>query len=136
MPAETDAAIREVLESETIAVVGCSSTPRKAAHGVPSYLLEQGYEIVPVNPFADEVFGREAVDSLEDVEAEIDVVCVFRPSDEVGEIVDDALERDDVDAIWTQLGIRDDEAAARAEAGGRTVVQDRCMKVEHRRLVA
>lgn len=136
MPAETDAAIREVLEYDTIAVVGCSSTPGKAAHGVPSYLLEQGYEIVPVNPFADEVFGRETVDSLADVEAEVDVVCVFRPSDEVDGIVDEALEREDVDAIWTQLGIRDDEAAARAEADGRTVVQDRCMKVEHGRLAA
>ena len=136
MPAETDAAIREVLEYDTIAVVGCSSTPGKAAHGVPSYLLEQGYEIVPVNPFADEVFGRETVDSLAGVEAEVDVVCVFRPSDEVDGIVDEALEREDVDAIWTQLGIRDDEAAARAEADGRTVVQDRCMKVEHGRLAA
>ncbi|AXR78474.1 CoA-binding protein [Natrarchaeobaculum sulfurireducens] len=136
MPVETDAAIRDILEDETIAVVGCSSTPGKAAHDVPSYLLGQGYEIVPVNPFADEVFGRETVDSLADVEDEIDVVCVFRPSEEVQGIVGDALERDDVDSIWTQLGIRDDEAVARAEANGRAVVQDRCMKVEHRRLIA
>lgn len=135
MPVETDAAIREVFEYDTIAVVGCSSTPGKAAHSVPSYLLEQGYEVVPVNPFADEVFGRKTADSLADVEDDIDVVCVFRPSDEVEGIVDDALERDDVDVIWTQLGIRDDEAAERAEADGRTVVQDRCLKVEHRRLV-
>ena len=135
MPVETDAAVRDILEYETIAVVGCSSTPGKAAHDVPSYLLEQGYEIVPVNPFADEVLGRETVDSVTDVEDEIDIVCVFRPSEEVQGIVDDVLEREDVDVIWTQLGIRNDEAAARAETDGRAVVQDRCMKVEHRRLV-
>ena len=136
MPVESDAEIRAVLDAETVAVVGCSSTPGKAAHDVPAYLDERGYDVIPVNPFADEILGREAADSLGDVGEEIDVVCVFRPSEEVAEIVDEALERDDVEAIWTQRGIRDDEAADRAESAGRRVVQDRCMKVEHRRLVA
>ncbi|ELY77124.1 CoA-binding protein [Natrinema gari] len=136
MPVESTAEIAEILEYETIAVVGCSSTPGKAAHDVPKYLLEHGYDVIPVNPYADEIFGREVVDSLADVDAAIDVVCIFRPSEEVSEIVDAALERDDVAVIWTQQGIRDDEAAARAEAEGRGVVQDRCMKVQHRRLVA
>lgn len=134
--ANSDAELRSILGYETIAVVGCSSTPGKAAHDVPAYLHERGYDVIPVNPFADEIFGRSAYDSLADVEEEIDVVCIFRPSDEVGDIVDEALERDDVDAIWTQKGIRDDEAAERALEDGREVVQDRCMKVEHRRLVA
>jgi predicted CoA-binding protein len=136
MPVESADDLEAILEYDTIAVVGCSSTPGKAAHGVPKYLLEHGYDVLPINPFADEILGREAHDSLADVDAEIDVVCIFRPSDEVGDIVDAALERDDVKVIWTQQGIRDDEAAARAEADGRAVVQDRCMKVQHRRLMA
>ncbi|ELY74423.1 CoA-binding protein [Natrinema pallidum] len=136
MPVESAAEIADILEYETVAVVGCSSTPGKAAHDVPKYLLDHGYDVIPVNPYADEIFGREANDSLADVEAAIDVVCIFRPSEEVSGIVDEALERDDVAVIWTQQGIRDDEAAARAETEGRTVVQDRCMKVQHRRLVA
>ncbi|RKD97485.1 CoA-binding protein [Halopiger aswanensis] len=133
---ESDADIRSILEYETIAVVGCSSTPGKAAHDIPAYLDERGYEVIPVNPFADEILGRPTRDSLAEVEAEIDVVCVFRPSEEVGGIVDAALERDDVKAVWTQRGIQDDEAAERALEAGRQVVQDRCMMVEHRRLVA
>ncbi|QLK25556.1 CoA-binding protein [Natrinema zhouii] len=136
MPVESADELETILGYDTIAVVGCSSTPGKAAHDVPKYLLEHGYDVIPVNPFADEIFGREVYDSLADVEEAIDVVCIFRPSDEVGDIVDAALERDDVRVIWTQQGIRDDEAAARAETAGRTVVQDRCMKVQHRNLVA
>ncbi|SEH11498.1 hypothetical protein SAMN04487967_0376 [Natronorubrum sediminis] len=136
MPLDTPAELKNVLDAETIAVVGCSSTPGKAAHDVPKYLLEQGYDVIPVNPFADEIFGRSVPDTLADVDDEIDVVCIFRPSEEVGEIVDAALEREDVDVVWTQQGIHDDDAAARVEADGRDVVQDRCMKVEHRRLVA
>lgn len=136
MPLDADSEIEAVLEYETVAVVGCSETPGKAAHDVPAYLADHGYDVIPVNPYAGDVLGREAVDSLSDVDEEIDVVSIFRPSEEVAEIVEEALERDDVSVIWTQLGIRDDEAAARAEADGRSVVQDRCMKVEHRRLVA
>jgi len=135
MPVESDPELREILGMETIAVVGCSSTPGKDAHEVPKYLREHGYEVIPVNPNADEIFGREAYDSLADVEEKIDVVDVFRPSEEVAGIVDEALERDDVKVIWTQLGIADDEAAERAEAAGKRVVQDRCLKVEHGRLV-
>ncbi len=120
---------------ETVAVVGCSSTPGKDAHEIPKYLQEQGYEVVPVNPTADEVLGRPAYDSLSDVEEDVDVVDVFRPSAEVDGIVDEVLSRDDVDVVWLQLGIRDDDAVARAEGSGRLVVQDRCMKPEHQRLI-
>ena len=136
MPVETDAELREILTQQTtVAVVGCSSTPGKDAHEIPKYLKAQGYEIIPVNPTATEVLGRPAYDSLSDVEETIDLVDVFRPSPEVGGIVDEALARDDVDVIWLQLGIHDDEAVARAEAAGVRVVQDRCMKPEHQRLV-
>ncbi|WP_435097401.1 CoA-binding protein [Halarchaeum sp. P4] len=134
MPVEDDETLAEILDYDTIAVVGCSSTPGKAAHDVPKYLQSQGYRIVPVNPTTDEVLGERAYDSLADVEEDVDVVDVFRPSEEVAGIVEDAITRDDVTVVWTQLGIRDDEAARRAEDAGLLVVQDRCMKVEHRRL--
>ena len=135
MPVESDAEIREILGLRTVAVVGCSSTPGKDAHEIPAYLRRHGYEVIPVNPYADEIFGREPYDSLTDVEEEVDVVDVFRPSEEVAGIVDEAVEREDVKVVWTQLGIYDDEAAERAEAAGKKFVQDRCMKVEHQRLV-
>ena len=125
--------IERILDFDRIAVVGCSATPGKDAHDVPAYLRDHGYEIVPVNPYADEIFGREPAESLTDVDVEVPVVSVFRPSDEVSGIVDEAIERGAVEAIWTQLGIRDDEAARRAEDGGITVVQDHCMRAEHRR---
>jgi len=134
----TDEEIRELLDVETIAVIGCSATPGKAAHDVPAYLQRQGYDIVPVNPNRDEVLGREAADSLADVSERVDLVDVFRPSEEVSRIVDAALKRyqrhDDLKGIWLQSGIRDDAAAARARDAGLIVVQDRCLKVEHQRL--
>jgi uncharacterized protein len=136
MPVETDDEVREILGLNTVAVVGCSSTPSKAAHRIPNYLQKHGYEIIPVNPHADEVLGRPAYDSLSEVEEEIEIVDVFRPSPEVAGIVDAALERDDIDVIWLQLGIHDDDAVSRAEAAGLRVVEDRCMKPEHQRLVA
>ena len=131
---DQEEAIRAALDADVIAVVGCSSTPGKDAHEIPRYMQERGYTIVPVNPYADEVLGRDAYDSLEDVDEEIDVVDVFRPSEEVSGIVDEALARDDVEVVWTQLGIRDDDAAERAREAGKQVVQDRCLKVEHRRV--
>lgn len=130
-----DDILRTILDHDTIAVVGCSSTPGKDAHEIPKYMDENGYTIIPVNPYADEILGRTAHDSLDDVDTEIDVVNVFRPSEEVADIVDDVLEREDVRAVWLQLGIRDDEAGQRIESSEREFVQDRCMKVEHKRLV-
>lgn len=136
MPVESDAELRELLGLRTVAVVGCSSTPGKDAHEIPRYLTEHGYEVIPVNPNAEEVFGRPAYDSLSDVEEEIDTVDVFRPSDEVAGIVEEVLDREDVKVLWLQLGISDSDAEARAERAGIHVVVDRCMKVEHQRLHA
>jgi predicted CoA-binding protein len=135
MPVEDDETLREILDYDTIAVVGCSTTPGKAAHDIPKYMLDHGYDVVPVNPFADEIFGREAYDSLSDVEEDIDIVDVFRPAEEAPDIVDEVLARDDVHAVWLQLGITHDEAGQRVEESGRLFVQDRCLKVEHGRLV-
>jgi len=135
MPVTDEAELREILDGDRVAVVGCSTTPGKDAHEIPRYLLDQGYDVVPVNPFADEIFGREAYDSLADVPGDVDIVDVFRPSEEVPDIVDAALARDDDAVIWLQLGIHDAEAVARAETAGRRVVQDRCMKPTHSRLL-
>ncbi|MCL9813972.1 CoA-binding protein [Natranaeroarchaeum aerophilus] len=128
---DIDQLITAALDSETIAVVGCSSTPGKDAHDVPSYLDSNGYDVIPVNPYADEILGRKAYDSLTDVPHEVDLVDVFRPSEEVSGIVDSVLERDDVEFLWLQLGISDDDAVTRAREAGIDVVQDRCLKVEH-----
>lgn len=136
MPVESDAELRELLGLRTVAVVGCSTTPGKAAHEIPAYLADHGYDVIPVNPNAAEVLGRPAYDSLSEVEEELDIVDVFRPSEEVSEIVDETLEREDVKVLWLQLGISDPEAEARAEEAGIHVVADRCMKVEHQRLHA
>lgn len=136
MPVKSEGELREILDMDRVAVVGCSTTPGKAAHDIPNYLLDQGYDVVPVNPFADEIFGREAHDSLADVPGEVDIVDVFRPSEEVADIVAAALDRDDDAVIWLQLGIHDDEAVERAEDAGRRVVQDRCMKPTHQQLLA
>ncbi len=134
-----DAGVRELLAADTVAVVGCSTTPGKAAHDVPQYLATHGYDVRPVNPYAEEILGVPAVDSLADLEDEIDLVNVFRPSEEVAGIVDDVLARadtvGDVSGVWLQRGITDDDALARAEAAGLQTTQDRCAKVEHARLV-
>lgn len=136
MPVESDAELRELLGLRTVAVVGCSTTPGKDAHEIPTYLTEHGYNVIPVNPNAETVLGKSAYDSLSEVEEEIDIVDVFRPSEEVAGIVDETVEREGVKVLWLQLGISDTDAEARAEAEGVHVVSDRCMKVEHQRLHA
>jgi hypothetical protein len=135
MPIEDADDLRRILEYDRVAVVGASTSYEKAAHIVPAYLQRHGYELRPVNPTATEIFGEPASDSLADVAAPIDIVQIFRPSEEVPEIVEEALDRDDVKAIWMQPGIRNDEATRAAEDVGVDVVQDRCMKVEHGQLV-
>jgi predicted CoA-binding protein len=139
MPVTSDDGLRRLLDLTPIAVIGCSSTPSKAANRIPKYLQQHGYRIVPVNPTTDEILGEPAYDRLADIPVDVGLVNVFRPSPEVSGIVDQVLERaddrGDVDAVWLQLGIRDDEAAARAEDAGVDVVQDKCLKVEHSRLL-
>lgn len=139
MPVTDDQRLRELIDVETIAVIGCSTTPGKAAHDVPAYLQRQGYRVIPVNPFADEVLDEPAYDDLSAVSETVDLVDVFRPSSEIPNIVrsvrDRHAERGDAGALWLQLGISHDEAAAAAESDGIVVVQDRCLKVEHDRLV-
>ena len=121
-------------EAKTIAVVGASKNPEKDAHRIPKYLQEHGYRIIPVNPTADVILGERAYKSLSEVREPYDVVDIFRPSEDVPPIVDEAI-RGAAKVIWMQQGIRNEEAARKAEAAGKLVVQDACMMVAHRSLV-
>ncbi len=126
-------AIRAILESvHSIAVVGISRNPEKAARRVPTYLAAQGYDIVPVNPRIDRIFGKAAYASLEDVREPVDMVLVFRPSEEAAEIAKVALGREEKPVVWLQEEIRADAVAARAREEGATFVQDLCAYKIHR----
>jgi len=129
-----DETIREILASpKRIAVVGCSPDPRRDSHQIAAMLIERGHDVVPVNPGADAIFGRPCYPTLADVPGKVDVANVFRRSEFVAEIVDQAIAKH-VEVVWTQLGIGDEVAAARAKAAGLTVVMNRCVAVEYRRL--
>jgi len=127
---------------KVVAVVGCSRDPTKDAHTVPRYLKEHGYKIIPLNPFADEILGERCCKSLanmpEHAQKIIEVVNIFRPSEDVPPIVEQSIrlrkKYDRLAVIWMQLGIVNKEAAKRAEDAGLSVVMDRCIMVEHRRL--
>lgn len=131
-----DEEIRRLLsKSRTIAVVGLSDKPDRDSYQVARYLLSRGYDILPVNPMVIEVLGHRSFRSLSDIppEQSIDIVDIFRRSDHVPSVVDEAIARR-VGAIWMQLGVRHDTAARSAEAAGIPVYQDRCIMQEHRRL--
>lgn len=131
-----DEEIRTLLSrARTIAVVGLSDNPDRDSNGVARYLVGQGYEVLPVNPNVTEVLGRRAFPSLHDVPADrrIDIVDIFRRSDQVEPVVDEAIARG-VGAIWMQLGVRNDAAAEKARAHGVPVYQDLCIRQEHQRL--
>ena len=118
-------------EAKTIAVVGLSSSPVRASFGVSRFLQRQGYRIVPVNPNETEVLGEKAYARLEDVPEHIDIVDVFRRSEFVPEIVDQAIAKN-ASAVWMQEGVIHEQAAEKARAAGLFVVMDKCILVEHR----
>jgi len=123
---------RIVQDTRTIAVVGLSRDPTKAARRVPSYLAAKGYDVIPVNPFATRILGKAAVPSLDDVTDPVDMVLVFRPSAEAGAVIRQAARRAERPVIWLQEDLRNDDAAAEARAQGITVVQDLCIYKVHR----
>ena len=123
--------IRKILELRSIAVVGMSNTEGKPANFVPKYLIENGYNIIPVNPTTSEVLGRKSYASISDVPEQVDIVDVFRRSEDVPIIVEDAINKKGVKVIWMQSGIYNEEAERRAKENGIDVVFNRCMKVEH-----
>jgi len=127
--------LKELLKkSKTIAIVGCSRDPNKAAHRVPKYLKEQGYEIIPVNPFEDEILGINVRKSLSEIGKSIDIVDIFRPSDECFQVIKESIELKPK-AVWMQLGIENEEAAKLAENHDICVVENKCIYIEHKRLI-
>jgi predicted CoA-binding protein len=123
-----------LLSAKTIASVGLSSNQQKESYWIVSYLKDQGYRIIPVNPTADEILGEKAYPDLESVPEKIDVVQVFRKPDDVPPVVDSAI-KVGAKAVWMQEGIVNEEAAQKARQAGLQVVMDACMRVTHRRLI-
>lgn len=119
-------------ECRTIAVVGLSSNPFRPSFGVARYMQQQGYRIIPVNPNETEVLGEQAYGSLADIPVKVDLVDIFRRSEEAGHHVDEAI-RIGARAVWLQEEVIDEDAAARAEEAGLMVVMDHCILKEHMR---
>jgi hypothetical protein len=132
--AHSDDQIRKILSLKNVAVVGMSKNEEKAAHYVPKYLLQHGFNIIPVNPTADKILDRKCYQSLQDVEQPIDIVDVFRPSDQVLPVIEEAIGKKPK-VIWLQEGIHNQEAEELARKAGIDVVFNRCMLAEHQRLV-
>ncbi len=127
--------IIEILKkSKTIAVMGCSRDQAKSAHYVPKYLKEKGYEIIPINPSADEILGLKAYSSLDDLTESVDIVQFFRSGPEITGFIDQAL-RLEPTVIWMQQGIVNQHAMEIFEKKGIMVVMDKCMMAEHKRLL-
>lgn len=136
MPLERDEDIKTLLEqTRRIAVVGASPKPQRASNGVLKYLLDRGYDAIPVNPghAGSQIHGATVVGALADIEGSVDLVDIFRNSDDAGNSVDEAIAIE-AGAVWMQLGVINRDAAARAEAAGLKVVMDRCPKIEIPRL--
>ena len=123
-----------LLSTKTIASVGLSSNTEKESYWIASYLKEQGYRVIPVNPTATEILGEKAYPDLGSVPEKIDVVQVFRRSEDVPPVVDDAI-RVGAKVVWMQEGIVNEEAAQKARQAGLQVVMDACMRATHRRLI-
>lgn len=130
----TDEEIRKILSMNKVAVIGMSKNSSKAAHYVPRYLSENGYDIIPVNPSADEILGKKCYESVTDVSEDVEIVEVFRPSEEVLPFVQEAIEKKPK-VIWLQEGIHNSEAEELARNAGIDVVFNRCMLAEHQRLL-
>ena len=129
----TDDEIRKIFSLKNVAVVGMSKNEEKAAHYVPKYLAEQGYSITPVNPTADEILGKQCFKSIDEIKFPVDIVDVFRPSDQVLPVIQEAI-KIKPKVIWLQEGIHNKDAEDLARKAGIKVVFNRCMLAEHQRL--
>lgn len=134
----TDEALRRILTSvRTIAVVGVSLNPVRPSYYVARYLGLKGYRVIPVNPGheGELLFGQDVRARLSDIDEPVDMVDIFRRSDHVGPIVDEALEAfPELKVVWMQIGVQNEEAAEKARARGVEVIQNRCPKIEYQRL--
>jgi predicted CoA-binding protein len=130
-----DHMLKEILQStKTIAVVGLSSNPAKESYAIASYLKGQGYRIIPVNPTVSEILGEKSYPDVQSIPEKVDVVQIFRKSEDVPPVVDDAIKAG-AKVVWMQEGIVNEEAAQKAQAAGLQVVMDACMRATHRRLI-
>jgi hypothetical protein len=130
----TDAIVELILSRyDTITVVGASRSPAKAAHSVPAHMQQHGWRIIPVNPYADQLFGEPVYRTLAGVPEQVGLVDVFRPSGQTPDIARQAVAAG-ATALWLQLGIASAEARAIAEDAGLLYVEDRCLIIEQRRL--
>lgn len=124
---------RILLRNRTIAVVGLSAQWHRPSHFAAKYMIEHGYDVIPVNPAYPEVLGRQCYPSLKEVPGRVDIVDCFRRAEEMPAIADEAVAIG-ARVLWMQLGVIHPEAARKAEAAGLEVVMDRCVKIEHARL--
>ena len=129
----SDEEILEILKMKKVAVIGMSKNPDKAAHYVPKYLHDNGYEITPVNPNADVILKKQCYDDIADVPDYVDIIEIFRPSDQVMPIIKEAIKKKPK-VIWLQEGIHNKEAEKLAHDVGIDVIFNRCMLAEHSRL--
>jgi predicted CoA-binding protein len=130
----TQQEISDILKRyKTVAVIGMSKNPEKDAYRIPEYLMKNGYQIIPVNPSADEILGQKSYKRLADVPGDIDIVDVFRPSEDVPNYLQDAIQKKPK-VFWEQLGIHNPEAEEKIASAGIKVVYDRCMLQEHQKI--
>jgi uncharacterized protein len=131
----SDSQIEQIYQLKNIAVVGVSKNEEKPSHQVPKYLIEHGYNVIPVNPTITEVLGKKAYPSIADIHERIDIVDVFRKSEDVPAVVDDLLQKKNgIKVFWMQLGIYNEEAEKKAKENDIDVVYNRCIMEEHKRL--
>jgi uncharacterized protein len=131
----SDSEIKDFYQLKNIAVVGVSKNEQKPSHYVPRYLIEHGYNIIPVNPTVIEVLGKKSYPNIADIPERIDIVDVFRRSDDLLSVIDDTIKKkDEVKVFWMQEGIYNQEAEKKAKENGIDVVYNRCMMAEHKRL--
>jgi predicted CoA-binding protein len=129
-----DRILKQLLtDATTIAMVGASSNPDKASHGIMQRLQRAGYRVIPVNPRESEILGEQSYPSLLDIPDRVDIVDVFRRAEDTPAIADDAVTIG-AKALWLQTGIANEDTAARAGAGGLMVVMDACIGATHSRL--
>ncbi len=130
----TDDQIRNFLSMRKVAVIGMSKNSSKAAHYVPQYLSDNGYDIKPVNPTTDQILDKKCYSSVSEIAEEVEIIDVFRPSEQVLSIIHDAIKKKPK-VIWFQEGIHNSEAEELARKEGINVVFNRCMLAEHQRLM-
>ncbi|WP_122893508.1 CoA-binding protein [Arcobacter peruensis] len=127
--------IKEIFKNtKTIAIAGLSPNEEKASNMVARYLQRAGFKIVPIYPKEETILGEKVYRSLEEIPFKIDMVDVFRKPNAIAAVVDACIARGDIDCVWTQLGLVNNEAAKKAEEAGIKVVQNKCTKIEHANL--